>query len=103
MRSMRLAKRVHAHIGDRSDGERDDDPSKAHPGPNAIQGSSTMNSYPVKPRTTDATRERSRRYQVWVAGSLTGSVDAPNPQEARAYAAQIYMAALRDVSVLPPY
>lgn len=62
-----------------------------------------MNRNQISARTASDTRERVRRYQVWVGASLTGTVDAANPQEARAYAAQLFMAALRDVSVLPPY
>lgn len=57
----------------------------------------------IPAQTARASRERERRYQVWVGGSLTGTVDALNPQDARAHAARIFMAALRDVSVLPPY
>ena len=62
-----------------------------------------MNREQTQVRTASPTRERVRQYQVWVGGSLTGTVDAPNPQDARAHAARIFMAALRDVSVLPPY
>jgi hypothetical protein len=62
-----------------------------------------MNREQIQVRTASATRERVQQYQVWVGGSLTGTVDAPNPQDARAHAARIFMVALRDVSVLPPY
>jgi hypothetical protein len=62
-----------------------------------------MNREQTQVRTASPTRERVQQYQVWVGGSLTGTVDAPNPQDARAHAARIFMAALRDVSVLPPY
>ncbi len=62
-----------------------------------------MNRNQIRTRTAGVTPERERRYQVWVGGCFTGTVDAANPQDARAHAARIFMVALRDVSVLPPY
>jgi hypothetical protein len=44
-----------------------------------------------------------RPYQVWVRGSYSGTVDASNERDARAHAARIFLVALDEVTVLPPF
>lgn len=44
-----------------------------------------------------------QEYSVWIRGVFSGKVLASDEQDARIQAARLYMASLRDVSVLPPY
>jgi hypothetical protein len=48
-------------------------------------------------------RPPDRPYQVWVRGSYSGTVDASNERDARAHAARIFLVALDEVTVLPPF
>jgi hypothetical protein len=44
-----------------------------------------------------------RQYQVWVRGSYSGKVEASDEQDARTHAARIFLVALDEVTVLPPF